>query len=456
MTGLFYPPALFLYRRARALGLPLVNSSQVEKDLKALHPGGDGEQLCEEYYAKKISLFLLLCVAGVLLGLLITVKAQSNSLLKEGTVKRGTYEEEPREMELSVLLSTGEEKQFQVTVYPRELSREEAQVLYQEFAARLPELILGKNVSMEQVTEDLELAESFEGYPFIVNWKSSRTDILRSTGAVQRVEEATEVVLTALISYGELEWQETIGVKICPPLLTEEEKLVQEITKMLTVSEGSSRGMEVWELPRDYGGDALIWKEVIRNSGHIFIIGGVLIAILLFGMADKDLHDELMARREAMKRKYPDVVQKLLLYLGAGMTVRAAFQKVASEYEEECRKEKAVKTAYNQSIYREIAYMCRELQTGVSEVTAYENFGRRVGVQEYLRLTTLLSQNLKKGNSTLLQRLKEETERANLERMQNTRKLGEEASTKLLVPMVLLLLDVMLMVMIPAFSAVGM
>lgn len=456
MTGLFYPPALFLYRRARALGLPLVNSSQVEKDLKALHPGGDGEQLCEEYYAKKISLFLLLCVAGVLLGLLITVKAQSNSLLKEGAVMRGTYEEEPREMELSVLLSTGEEKQFQVTVYPRELSREEAQVLYQEFAARLPELILGKNVSMEQVTEDLELAESFEGYPFIVNWKSSRTDILRSTGAVQRVEEATEVVLTALISYGELEWQETIGVKICPPLLTEEEKLVQEITKMLTVSEGSSRGMEVWELPRDYGGDALIWKEVIRNSGHIFIIGGVLIAILLFGMADKDLHDELMARREAMKRKYPDVVQKLLLYLGAGMTVRAAFQKVASEYEEECRKEKAVKTAYNQFIYREIAYMCRELQTGVSEVTAYENFGRRVGVQEYLRLTTLLSQNLKKGNSTLLQRLKEETERANLERMQNTRKLGEEASTKLLVPMVLLLLDVMLMVMIPAFSAVGM
>lgn len=448
--------ALFLYRRARGLGLPIVCSGQVEKDLRELYPGKSGVQLCEEYYTKKISLFLLLCIAGILLGLLISYKAQKNSRLENGMVYRGTYTEEPQELELSAVLPHGEEKQFQVTVYPKELSEEEAEALCQSFVTSLPKLILGSNAVVEQIGADLQLETTYEGYPFSVEWRSSRTDILRSTGEVQPVKGAVEVTLTAYISYREWEWQQEIPVTVIPPVLSETEKQEREIAELLAASEGISRGMEMWELPEEYEGQALLWKEVIPYNGRIFMIGGVGIAILVFGMKDKDLHDELAQKRETMKRKYPDIVQKLLLYLGAGMTVRAAFQKLAGEYEEECCEGKAAKAAGTRLIYQEIAYMCRELQTGVSEAVAYENFGRRVGVQEYLRLSTLLAQNLKKGNSTLLQRLKEEAERANMERMQNTRKLGEEASTKLLLPMVLLLLDVMLMVMIPAFSAMGM
>ena len=100
--------------------------------------------------------------------------------------------------------------------------------------------------------------------------------------------------------------------------------------------------------------------------------------------------------------------------------------------------------------------MCRELQAGVSEGTAYENWGKRIGLQEYLRLSTLLSQNLKKGNSTLLLRLKEEAQKACTEQMQHSRKLCEEATTKLLLPMTLLLVVVMLIIMLPAFSSMGM
>ena len=85
----------------------------------------------------------------------------------------------------------------------------------------------------------------------------------------------------------------------------------------------------------------------------------------------------------------------------------------------------------------------------------YEHWGKRTGVQEYVRLSTLLMQNLKKGNNTLLQRLREEADKACTEQLQNNRRLGEEASTKLLLPMVLMLVVVMLLIMIPAFSSVG-
>jgi Flp pilus assembly protein TadB len=131
-------------------------------------------------------------------------------------------------------------------------------------------------------------------------------------------------------------------------------------------------------------------------------------------------------------------VAKLTLYLGAGLTVRSAFQRMAGEYE------------------AEIGFVCRQLQAGISEATAYEQLGKRTGVQEYIRLSTLLTQNLKKGNGDLLKRLREETKRAENEKIQTCKKLAEEASTKLLVPMVLFLVVVMVMVMLPAFLSVEM
>ena len=102
--------------------------------------------------------------------------------------------------------------------------------------------------------------------------------------------------------------------------------------------------------------------------------------------------------------------------------------------------------------YEELLYTCRELRSGISEGLAYEHFGKRAGLQEYIRLSALLAQNLKRGNSTLLERLREEAEKSGQERLQESKKMGEEAGTKLLVPMVLMLAVVMAVIMIPAFS----
>lgn len=141
-------------------------------------------------------------------------------------------------------------------------------------------------------------------------------------------------------------------------------------------------------------------------------------------------------------------MHKLVLFVGAGMTIRGAFQKIAGDYEAKCRSGERASPAYE-----EVLYTCRELHSGISEGQSYEHFGRRTGLQEYIRLSTLLAQNLKRGNSTLLERLREEAEKSAEERLQQSKRLGEEAGTKLLVPMVLMLAVVMAMIMVPAFSS---
>ena len=82
---------------------------------------------------------------------------------------------------------------------------------------------------------------------------------------------------------------------------------------------------------------------------------------------------------------------------------------------------------------------------------AYRHFGERCGQMKYKTFSTLLIQNLQKGSKRLADMLETESQEAWEERKRKARVLGEIASTKLLVPMVLMLLVVMALIMIPAF-----
>lgn len=453
ILGFFDPMAQFLLDKAYALGIAGTGSRQVKKDLKALNPDKDEKQVFEEYFRKKTALSLILCLAGTLLAAAVTYSGQNEKMLLDGTIARGSFEEGEKELTISAELESGERKEFQVTVYPTELSKSETEKLCVQFVQELPQMILGENISLEQITESLRLEEEYSGYPFRVEWKSNQIGIVNSQGEVFKSAEAAEAVLTAFITYGEWEWQEKIVVTVLPPVFSEEEQREKELAELLEASESNSRGALEWSLPAEYRGEELVWEEKQEDFGPILLICVFAVAVLVFILADKDLHDELLKRQEYMKRAYPDVVQKLVLYLGAGMTVRGAFLKITSEYEKSGEQNK--KGEQVGLIYEEIQHMCRELQAGVSEGAAYEHLGKRTGVQEYLRLSTLLSQNLKKGNNALLQRLQEESEKAYQERLQRSRRMGEEASTKLLVPMIMFLVIVMLLVMFPAFSSMG-
>lgn len=101
--------------------------------------------------------------------------------------------------------------------------------------------------------------------------------------------------------------------------------------------------------------------------------------------------------------------------------------------------------------YEEMIQTCHEMDSGVTESESYENFGRRCDVQVYIRLGALLSQNLRKGTKGLTELLKLESIQAFEERKAQAKRLGEEAGTKLLLPMFLMLAVVLVIVIVPAF-----
>ena len=451
MYGIFYSLALRVYKWACIHKIYGSSVGQVEKDLRILHPGENVQQMCTEYYVGKLAKSFMVGLVGVLLAIMAALRANSERILnEEGELVRGGYGEAAREVEVQCVIDR-QIQNFIIALEAQVYGEEEIHSLYEEFHKELEGFVLGSNESLAAVTENLVLQEAYEGYPFYIEWECEDSDIVHRDGRIERgYENPRETKLTARISYGEWEWLEEFAVTVLPVELTETEQKRQEMEDVIRQTEADSRSEKTLKLPDCWQGQTLSWKENTSNYSIVVLAVGLMVAVGIFLLADKDLHDAVEKRKRQMQKEYPDMVHKLTLYLGAGITIRGAFYRLAEEYE------KAGKEGQRASpLCEEILHTCRQLKAGVSEGAAYEQFGKRTGVQEYVRLCTLLIQNLKKGNSTLLQRLREEAQRASLEQLQYGKRLCEEAVTKLLFPMVLLLLVVMLMIMIPAFSTMG-
>ena len=87
---------------------------------------------------------------------------------------------------------------------------------------------------------------------------------------------------------------------------------------------------------------------------------------------------------------------------------------------------------------------------GEKERIAYERFAMELDVVCYRRLVRVLIGNLEKGSGDIGAYLEEESKKAYEERVLLAKKLGEEASTKMLFPLMLMMLLVMGIVMAPA------
>ena len=77
------------------------------------------------------------------------------------------------------------------------------------------------------------------------------------------------------------------------------------------------------------------------------------------------------------------------------------------------------------------------------------------GLQQYMKLGSLLEQNRKNGSKNLRDTLKVEMAEAFEQRKHQARRLGEEAGTKLLLPLFMMLSIVMVMIAVPALMEFG-
>lgn len=424
-----------------------VSRRQLGDKLKTLQPGTAVPKQMKEYYLSQYSMVLMVVLVGDLLCLVVWFGAHNNPLLIDGTyLQRNAYGGGEVPVGLAARIEGAGEELFDYLVEERKYTQKELEILYEEAAARLPAAILGDNESLEDVRQDLELITSLEGYPFEIDWESSVYALVNTGGKVDNegLDESEIVMLTALFRYEEWTCEQQLYVQVNPVIYSAQEVLRNKMEELIAQQEENTKNEDKMVLPAQVDEHPVVWEEVIEDGSGYFLILVLLAAGVLYWGHRRELDQKLEQRRKELLLDYPEIVNKLALYMGAGMTIRNAFLKMGEDYKKQERRKKRY-------VYEEILIACYELQGGRSETEAYDHFGRRCQVQAYLKLSALLAQNLRKGSNDLLQMLRQEADNAFAQRKSLARKLGEEAGTKLLLPMMMMLCIVMVIIIIPAY-----
>lgn len=425
--------------------------SRLGSNLKLLHPELSERYQVQAFYVRQCSLVLSVIFVGNLFSLCVAISAKTSGILQDGSyIERRTYGQGDIEVAFSAQIEGEEPAEIFYTVEEQKYTPEEMNRMFREAVPKLGTAILGGNNSLESVTENLDLITYMEGYPFQITWESDSYSLIQTDGSVRNKDlaESEIVTLTACFRYEEQEFEEIFPVQVCPAVLTDRERLLKSIESSLEEQDQVSRTDERLELPGRIGSKNVIWKEVIQDSSGYFFLMICAAAFFLFYSGEKDVERSLAERNRELLRDYPEIIHKLALYMGAGMTIRNAFGKMGDDY----RKQKV--PGKKRYVYEEILLLSHELQSGIPEAEAYAHLGKRCRLQPYMKLATLLSQNLRKGTGDLLLKLQQEAAAAFEERKNRAKKAGEEAGTKLLLPMMMMLCIVMVLIMIPAYFTI--
>ncbi|MDD7050838.1 MAG: type II secretion system F family protein [Lachnospiraceae bacterium] len=436
-----------------------MGKKQIEKDFSKLYVGQNQELLIENYYKKKKKDMLLLFLAGsILMSLLAYQTFQQRRLAEGNSIERNPYGRGKKEVTLEVQREEEAWQPITVTLGEKEYSKEEVESYFQQLADALPQIILGENESVDQISKDLNLPQEVEGYPLLLSWRSSNNSLVDSQGRIRRDKEpegetpengqAQEdgiVELTVTMEYGEWKQEHHLFVRVIDEEEGTEDSFLRRLSAGIQAEERESREEEFLFLPRTEGGKELNWRYPTGKGVFILFLFLPIVLAAVWYEKDKEVHKQAQERDRCLQAQYSEFVSKLTLLMEAGMTVKGALYRIVQDDRQKRGKGKRI-----EFLYEELGYICRRMENGLGEIEAYELLGRRCSLPLYRKLSTLLIQTVQKGAANILDTLRQESWRANEERKNQVKRKGEEAGTKLLLPMMLMLGMVMILIIVPA------
>ncbi len=342
------------------------------------------------------------------------------------------------------------EEDLTYQVKPRDYTEETFAKAIEQAKTYLQQKVLGENTSGKEITKALHLVKEIPSLGLKVSWVRDKDHIVKYDGSFiyNDSKQSKDIVITAVVSAGNLEEEIPIALTLLPPTMTEKEAVLHSIREALQNADESSRTEAQFELPESVDGTKVYFKKESKNQYVTILIIGILIAVLIPVLHERKLKEQLEYRDIQMRMDYPELVNKLVLLLEAGMTMTRAWGKIAQDYEKDVKK----KRRESHYAYEEMVASYYELKNGVGESQVYDSFGRRIKLLPYMKLSSLLAQNTSKGMEGLLSYMKTESIEAFTERKELAKRLGEKAGTKMLLPMGLMLGVVLIIIIIPAFT----
>ncbi len=424
----------------------LFRQKQVKEYVSAMEPRARPETALTNLWEKRMGVLFVVAVATVLLWVICFTGDDKTGMLENGHYVRRPETEEAIELKVSGEGTEGRwEKLFSFDVSDRVFTPDEKIVIGNRVDHYVSEKILGKNMSKDHVTERLVFPKSVPGTEVELSWTVDEK-YLRDNGTliashIPKGGVGTEVMLEA-------KWKNYKGVyhydiHLDEPVISPEKLAAGEAKKEIKKAFKDQADDALVELPSGY-----MYEEQKEGKSYLSVFAMLAVMFALPFLWREQIKRGISMREEQLMVDHPGFINKVMLLLGAGLTLRFAIERIAGEYERELED-----GGSRHFVYEELCVTMQELKDGVTEAQAIENFGRRCRCMPYMRFSSVVTQNLRKGAEGLLMILEQEASDSLIERKQAALRKGEVAGTKLLFPMMVMLGLVMGIIMVPAFMS---
>lgn len=174
-------------------------------------------------------------------------------------------------------------------------------------------------------------------------------------------------------------------------------------------------------------------------------IANLLIMIMFAGLAvyyfGHQVTERIKNRSKEMILDFSEAVAKLALLTNAGMILKEAWIEVAK--------------GNSTVLYQEMQKAVEDMNNGISEVEAIRLFGARCMIPEIKKFSSTVIQGITKGNKELAIMLHNQSKEVWSLRKQTARRQGELASSKLMIPIMIMFVGILIMVIVPIFANLG-
>lgn len=192
-------------------------------------------------------------------------------------------------------------------------------------------------------------------------------------------------------------------------------------------------------------GESVTWmiEETSQTNTLVILLLMVSTIVLLYRERNSAVRKKAALEKESVLTQLPGFINRLVLLLNAGMVINNAFKKAVEESA----------TGYKDNtdyFYNNMnaIYISMNKANGVMG-KELKDFARKSGVQELMRISNIINDNLSKGTE-LTHKLQSESELLWMGRKKRCEELGKLAETKLTLPLLLFLLVLIVITIAPA------
>lgn len=413
-----------------------------------MFPNVSDEERNRLYFSMRIGGILLWILLGNAVFLL-AVYTEKPEIFPGIHIQRPAYGEEERNFQYQLSIQEGDKiiaEVVDIQVPEQKPSQEEIEKQFMEAEALLHQRI-------EELTQDTESLNLPEAYKDIgIEYQSNTREWVGDDGKIywEHIREEQQAQIQAKLFYEEKEQVVLLEWNMIP-------KDTGIWNEMDTVKKALKEGVyltdEALELPtQGENGVQYHWSIPDDNSRiGLGILWILIFPILITYMQGQEQKQKLRIRKERIRQRYPDMLNKLMILMSAGMSITRAWMRITEDYTIQ-------KVKYNQDepLYEEMIYAGKRLNNGYSMGEVIRVFAQRNSIREIQQFCAILQTGWKRGDAHVLLHLKELHDRSWDIRKRTARKLSEEADTKLLLPLMLMLVVVMIIVLAPAMMTMKM